>query len=49
MTPDLLFASDDGRIGIIGELTAGAAQTTNDLQRNMAKYHKGPGSADWKT
>ncbi|ORX37687.1 CPSF A subunit region-domain-containing protein [Kockovaella imperatae] len=49
MTPDLLFATADGRIGIIGELTTAASQTMNDLQRNMARYHKGPGGMDWKT
>ena len=48
MTPELLFATLDGRIGIVGELTEPARQTLDDLQRNMAKYYKGPGGIEWK-
>jgi DNA damage-binding protein 1 len=47
--PDLLFATTDGRLGIVGELTAGSTRTFDDLQRNMDKYHKGPGGIGWKT
>ena len=49
INPELLFATADGRLGIIGELTPGAAKTMDDLQRNMDKYHKGPGGITWKT
>lgn len=48
ITPDLLFASANGRIGMIGELSPTAAQTMGDLQRNMDKYSKGPGGIEWK-
>lgn len=49
INPDLLFATTDGRLGIIGELTTGAAKTLDDLQRNMNKYYKGPGGIAWET
>jgi len=49
MRPELLFGTVDGRLGVIGELTGGATATLNDLQRNMDKYHLGPGGVDWRT
>jgi len=49
LKPELLFGTVDGRLGIIGELTAGATKTLVDLQRNMDKYHKGPGGTDWRS
>lgn len=48
IAPDLLFATTDGRLGIIGELTPAATRTLDDLQRNMDKYYKGPGGVSWK-
>ena len=48
ISPDVLFATVDGRIGIIGELTPPAAKTLDGLQRNMDKLHKGPGGIGWK-
>lgn len=49
MNPELLFATTDGRLGILGELTKGATKTLSDLQRNMDKYHQGPGGVEWKS
>jgi DNA damage-binding protein 1 len=46
--PDLIYATTDGRLGMIGELTPGATKTMDDLQRNMDKYYKGPGGISWK-
>lgn len=48
IAPDVLFATLDGRIGIIGELTPFAAKTLDGLQRNMDKLHKGPGRIGWR-
>ncbi|KAK4684331.1 hypothetical protein P7C73_g5851, partial [Tremellales sp. Uapishka_1] len=49
ITPELLFATMDGRLGVIGELTTGATKTLDDLQRNLDKYLKGPGGIGWKS
>jgi DNA damage-binding protein 1 len=49
INPDLLFATTDGRLGVIGELTPAAARTMDELQRNMDRYWKGPGGISWKT
>lgn len=49
LRPDILFATPDGRLGIIGELTPEATVTLDGLQRNMDKYHKGPGGVTWRT
>jgi DNA damage-binding protein 1 len=49
LRPDILFATPDGRLGIIGELTPEATVTLDGLQRNMDKYHKGPGGVNWRT
>ena len=46
--PDLVFATVDGRLGMIGELTNPAAKLLDDLQRNLAKTMKGPGSISWR-
>nr|WVH01967.1 DNA damage-binding protein 1 [Naematelia aurantialba] len=46
--PELLFATTDGRLGVIGELSLVAANTLFDVQRNMDKYYKGPGGISWK-
>lgn len=48
LRPDLLFATTNGRLGIIGELGLSATRTLQDLQRNMNKYRKGPGNLDWR-
>lgn len=48
LRPDLLFATANGRLGIIGELGRSATRTLDDLQRNMNKYNKGPGNLDWR-
>jgi DNA damage-binding protein 1 len=50
LAPDLLFATTEGRLGMIGELTSAAARTMDDLQRNMARLIKGPGIEwqDWR-
>lgn len=48
LRPDLLFATSNGRLGIIGELGKSATRTLSDLQRNMNKYMKGPGNLDWR-
>lgn len=49
INPDLVFATYDGRLGMIGELSDTAAKVLDDLQRNMDKYHKGPGGVTWRT
>ena len=49
INPDLVFATYDGRLGMIGELSDPAAKVLDDLQRNMDKYHKGPGGISWRT
>jgi DNA damage-binding protein 1 len=49
MRPELLFATTEGRLGIMGELTDGATRILGDLQRNMDKYHIGPGGVEWRT
>ncbi|ORY34709.1 CPSF A subunit region-domain-containing protein [Naematelia encephala] len=46
--PELIFATTDGRLGVIGELSPTAASTLDDLQRNMDKFYKGPGGISWK-
>lgn len=48
LRPDLLFATSNGRLGMIGELGKSATRTLGDLQRNMNKYKKGPGNLDWR-
>lgn len=48
LRPDLLFATANGRLGVVGELGASATRTLSDLQRNMAKYKRGPGNVDWR-
>ncbi|CAK9784030.1 hypothetical protein CC85DRAFT_281947 [Cutaneotrichosporon oleaginosum] len=48
LRPDLLFATANGRLGVAGELSASATRTLSDLQRNMAKYKRGPGNVDWR-
>lgn len=48
ITPDLLFATADGRLGVIAELAPAVTRTLDDLQRNMDKYYKGPGGIAWK-
>lgn len=48
MLPDLIFATSEGRLGILGELAPSAARLLDDLQRNMDKYVKGPGGISWK-
>ncbi|KAK8849708.1 hypothetical protein IAR55_005043 [Kwoniella newhampshirensis] len=48
LAPDLLFATREGRLGIIGELTPSAAKTLDDLQRNLDRAWKGPGGIGWK-
>ncbi|BEJ16509.1 hypothetical protein CspHIS471_0511140 [Cutaneotrichosporon sp. HIS471] len=45
---DLLFATADGRLGIVGQLGDSATRTLSDLQRNMAKYKRGPGNVEWR-
>ncbi|GMK54981.1 hypothetical protein CspeluHIS016_0200370 [Cutaneotrichosporon spelunceum] len=45
---DLLFATADGRLGMVGELGTSATRTLSDLQRNMAKYKRGPGNVEWR-
>ena len=47
--PSIIFATEQGRIGIVGQLTSGATKTLSDLQRNMAAYHEGPGGVQWRT
>lgn len=49
IAPDLLYATIDGRLGMIGELSPPAAKILDDLQRNMDKYQKGPGGVSWRT
>lgn len=46
--PELVFATHDGRLGMIGELSDPAAKILDDLQRNMDKYHKGSGGIAWR-
>jgi DNA damage-binding protein 1 len=48
LRPDLIFATANGRLGMVGELGTSATRTLDDLQRNMNKYHKGPGGLDWR-
>lgn len=48
LRPDLVFATSNGRLGIIGELGAGATRTLDDLQRNLNRIQKGPGDLTWK-
>lgn len=48
LRPDLLFATASGRLGVVGELGESATKTLSDLQRNMAKYKRGPGNVDWR-
>ncbi|OWZ42004.1 DNA damage-binding protein 1 [Cryptococcus neoformans C23] len=45
--PDVLFATREGRLGIIGELGTRSSRTLDDLQRNMSKIWKGPGEVGW--
>ncbi|KAL7425176.1 hypothetical protein Q5752_000864 [Cryptotrichosporon argae] len=49
LRPELLYATADGRLGVVGELTPVAARTLADLQRNMARYRTGPGGVEWAT
>jgi DNA damage-binding protein 1 len=48
IAPDLLYATSDGRLGMVGELSPPAAKILDDLQRNMDKYQKGPGGVSWR-
>ncbi|ODN74495.1 hypothetical protein L202_06876 [Cryptococcus amylolentus CBS 6039] len=48
MTPDVLYTTRDGRLGVIGQLTDSAARTLDDLQRNMEREWKGPGEVGWR-
>ncbi|WVQ75561.1 hypothetical protein IAR50_005188 [Cryptococcus sp. DSM 104548] len=48
ITPDVLFSTRDGRLGVIGQLTESAARTLDDLQRNMEREWKGPGEVGWR-
>ncbi|KAE8541647.1 hypothetical protein D1P53_001817 [Cryptococcus gattii VGV] len=45
--PDVLFATREGRLGVIGELGTMSSRTLDDLQRNMGKIWKGPGEVGW--
>ncbi|WVQ78968.1 hypothetical protein IAT38_001060 [Cryptococcus sp. DSM 104549] len=47
ISPDLLFASREGRLGVIGQLTPFAARTLGELQRNLCKAWNGPGDVGW--
>jgi len=49
LRPDLLFATANGRLGIVGELGASATRTLDDLQRNMGAHALGPGGLSWKS
>lgn len=44
----LLFATANGRLGVVGKLGDSAAVTLQELQRNMNNSTKGPGNMDWK-
>lgn len=44
----LLFATANGRLGVVGKLGKSATRTLQDLQRNMNKTLKGPGNLEWK-
>lgn len=48
IAPDLIYATTDGRLGMIGELSLPSAKILDDLQRNMDKYQKGPGGVSWR-
>ncbi|WWD20338.1 hypothetical protein CI109_104814 [Kwoniella shandongensis] len=48
LVPDLLFATREGRLGIVGELKPSAAKTLDDLQRNLDRAWKGPGDIGWR-
>lgn len=45
---DLMFATANGRFGVIGTLGKSATRTLQDLQRNLSKAVKGPGNLEWK-
>lgn len=45
--PDVLFATREGRLGVIGELGIMSSRTLDDLQRNMSKMWRGPGEVGW--
>ncbi|RXK37957.1 hypothetical protein M231_04743 [Tremella mesenterica] len=49
LSPEIIFATIDGRLGIVGELTPSAARTLDDLQRNMDRYIRGPGDIAWRS
>jgi DNA damage-binding protein 1 len=46
-TPDVIFSTAAGRIGIIGELGAASTRILDDLQRNLEQFLKGPGDLDY--
>lgn len=49
LKPDLLFATQDGRLGVIGELGKEAGRMMDEVQRNLARAIKGPGGIGWGT
>lgn len=48
IVPNVLFATTDGRLGMIGELTDPAAKILTDLQRNLGKTYSAPGAELWQ-
>jgi len=47
LTPELLFATQDGRLGVIGELGGEAGKMLDEVQRNLGRAIRGPGGIGW--
>lgn len=47
VTPDVLFSTAAGRIGIVSELGQASTRILDDLQRNLELHLKGPGDLDY--